>query len=75
MPLVAVAEIIGAILFITPRYRALGALIMLPVSVGIVLHHLVLAPEMPGLAIGIVVFAINLWIIADNWRKYRPIWM
>ncbi len=74
MPLVAVAEIIGGILFMIPKWRALGALIMLPVTTGILLHHLVLEPEMPGLAIGVIVFAINLWILFDNWSKYRPIW-
>jgi len=72
MPLIAVAEIIGGILFIAPKYRALGALIMLPISVGILLHHVVVEPA--GLIIGIVVFVINAWIIFDNWGKYRPIW-
>ena len=72
LPLVAVAEIIGGILFMVPKLRALGALIMLPVTVGILLHHSVIEPQ--GLIIGIVVFAINVWIIADNWGKYKPIW-
>lgn len=74
MPLVAVAEIIGGLLFIIPKLRALGALIMLPISTGILLHHLVLDTAMPGMAISIIIFAINLWILFDNWSKYRPIW-
>lgn len=74
MPLVAVAEIVGGILFMIPKLRALGALIMLPITTGILLHHLVLDPAMPGMAIGIIIFAINLWILFDNWSKYRPIW-
>lgn len=30
MPLIAVAEIIGGVLFIIPKYRALGAIIIFP---------------------------------------------
>ena len=35
IPLIAVAEIVGGILFITNKYRALGALIIFPVMIGI----------------------------------------
>jgi len=74
MPLVAVAEIIGSLLFMIPKWRALGALVMLSITTGMLLHHLVLDTAMPGLAIGIIIFAINLWMIFDNWSKYHPIW-
>ncbi|WP_343487800.1 DoxX family membrane protein [Allomuricauda sp. d1] len=70
-PLVAVAEIVGGILLMIPKYRALGALVMLPVSTGILLHHVAIEPA--GLIIGIVVFAINLWALLDNWGKYKPL--
>ncbi|MCB0469400.1 MAG: DoxX family membrane protein, partial [Flavobacteriaceae bacterium] len=36
MPLVAVVEIVGGILFMIPKYRAFGALVILPVMVGII---------------------------------------
>ncbi|GGG52396.1 hypothetical protein GCM10011414_22450 [Croceivirga lutea] len=72
MPLVGVAEIVSGVLFIVPKFRALGALIALPVTVGIILHHLVLEPA--GLVVGVILFAVNIWIIAANWSKYRPIW-
>lgn len=72
MPLVAVIEILGGLLFIFPRSRALGAIIILPVMVGIVLHNMVLMPSGPGLAIAGVMLLINLWMIADNWKKYQP---
>lgn len=70
MPLVAVAEILGGLLFIFPRTRALGAIVIFPVMVGIVLHHAVLDPA--TLAIPMVLFLINLWMIGDNWKKYQP---
>lgn len=70
MPLIAVAEIIGGILVIIPKYRALGAIIIFPVVIGIVLTHIVNIPS--GLPIALVLLAINLWIIIDNRAKYQP---
>jgi len=70
MPLVAVAELLGGLLFIFPKIRALGAIIILPIMVGIILHNAVFMPE--GLAIAGPLLLINLWIIADNWGKYKP---
>jgi uncharacterized membrane protein YphA (DoxX/SURF4 family) len=70
MPLIAVAEIVGGALFITNKYRALGAIIILPVMVGVVLTHLLLAPS--GLPIALALFAINIWVIIENREKYLP---
>ena len=70
IPLVGVAEIIGGILVIPSRTRALGAIIIFPVMAGIFLHHLVLDPS--GIYIAIVLLIINLWIIFDNRKKYKP---
>lgn len=70
MPLIAIAEIVGGILIIIPKYRALGAIIIFPVMTGIILTHIVNAPS--GLPIAIVLLAINLWIIIENRQKYLP---
>lgn len=70
MPLVGVTEVLGGILFIFPKTRALGAVVILPIMVGIILHNAVFMPE--GLAIAGPLFLINLWMIADNWSKYKP---
>ena len=70
MPLIAIAEIVGGIFFITNKYRALGAIIIFPVMIGIVLTHLINAPS--GLPIALVLFAINIWIIIENRSKYLP---
>lgn len=71
MPLVAVVEIIGGILFIIPKTRALGAIVIFPVIIGILLTHIVNAPS--GLPIAIVLFLIDLWVLYENRRKYYPI--
>lgn len=71
LPLVAVVEIIGGILIAVPKLRALGAIVILPVMVGIFLEHLTHAPE--TIIIPIILFAINLWAILDNKEKYLPL--
>lgn len=68
MPLVATIEIIGGLLFIFPKTRALGAITILPVMVGIILQHLYYAPE--GLPIAGILLLINLYIIYENRSKY-----
>lgn len=68
LPLVAIAEITGGMLFIATRFRALGAIILFPVMLGILLIHLTVAPS--GLPLAVVIFLIILWGIYDNWDKY-----
>lgn len=70
MPLVAVVEIVGGALFMIPKFRALGAIVIFPIMVGIVLTHIFNAQS--GLPIAIVLFAINVWVIIENRAKYLP---
>lgn len=71
MPLVAVAELVGGILIMIPKLRALGALIVFPVMVGVLLVHVTVAPE--GLPIALVIWAILGWILIDNRKKYKQL--
>lgn len=68
MPLVAVVELAGGILFAIPKTRALGAIVLFPVMTGILLVHIYSAPE--GLPMAIILMAINLWIIFENRERY-----
>ena len=70
MPLIAVIEILGGLLFIFPKTRALGAIVILPIMVGIIIHNAVYMPS--GLSIAGVFLIINIWMIQDNWEKYKP---
>lgn len=70
MPLVAIVEIVGGALFMIPKFRALGAIVILPIMVGIVLTHIFNAPS--GLPIAIVLLVINVWVIIENRAKYLP---
>lgn len=71
IPLVGLAEIIGGLLLIFPKTRALGALVVFPVMVGVLLTHIFVAPE--GLPMALALWAILLWILFDNRRKYMPL--
>jgi uncharacterized membrane protein YphA (DoxX/SURF4 family) len=70
MPLIAVAEITGGILFMINKFRALGALIIFPVMVGIILTHIFIEPS--GLPLALVFLAIEIWVIIENREKYLP---
>jgi uncharacterized membrane protein YphA (DoxX/SURF4 family) len=71
MPLLGLAEIIGGLLIIFPQKRALGAVILFPIVVGIVLTHIFV--DMSGLPMAIVVAAILGWIIYENREAYEPL--
>lgn len=71
LPLVAIVEIIAGILIAIPKTRALGAIVILPVMVGIFVHHLV--HDLSGIGLSVILLGINGWAIAANWNKYLPI--
>ncbi len=71
MPLVGFAEVIGGLFIIIPRTRALGALIVFPVMVGIFLTNIV--QDKSGLPIAIVFGIILIWIMYENREKYMPL--
>ena len=68
MPLIGIAEIVGGILIIFPKTRAVGALVLFPILIGILLTHFTVAPE--GLPIPLVMTAIFIWVLIDNREKY-----
>jgi putative oxidoreductase len=69
MPLIAIAEIVGGLLVAIPKTRALGAIVILPVMVGILLHNLTFFDQ-SGIVIASVFAIINLWAIVDSKKKY-----
>lgn len=70
MPLVGTVEIIGGLLLIPGRTRALGAVVILPVLTGILLANINTSPS--ALPIVFVLIAIIFWQIIDNREKYLP---
>ncbi|WP_316829254.1 DoxX family protein [Pedobacter aquatilis] len=73
MPLVGAVEFVGGLLFVIPKTRALGAIVILPVMVGIILHNTFKFPTSTGITISLILFLINLWVIIDNREKYKAL--
>ncbi len=70
LPLVGSMEIIGGVLLIVRRTTALGAIVLLPIVVGIFLSNLSISPQ--ALPVAIVIMVVIAWVIAENWKKYLP---
>lgn len=71
LPLIGVAEIVGGLLIIIPKTRALGALVIFPVMVGITLTNIV--QDSSGLPLVAVLWVILIWIMVENRKKYLPL--
>jgi uncharacterized membrane protein YphA (DoxX/SURF4 family) len=71
LPLVGAVEVLGGLLIIIPKTRALGALMIFPIMVGIVLTNIV--QDSSGLPIAGVFSAILIWIMYENKEKYAPL--
>ncbi len=68
LPLVGFAETLGGLLILLPKTRALGALVVFPVMVGVLITRIFVAPG--GLPIAIIIWVILVWIIFKNRDKY-----
>lgn len=71
MPLVGAVEILGGLLIFIPKTRALGALTILPIMVGIALTNIV--QDTSGWPIAAVFSAILIWIMYENKEKYASL--
>lgn len=68
MPLIGFAEVTGGLLILFYKTRALGALVVFPVMVGVLLTHIFVAPS--GLPVAVIIWLILLWIIWEYRRNY-----
>jgi putative oxidoreductase len=64
-------EILGGILFMINKFRALGAIIIFPIMIGILITHIFFV-DYNTLPIAIALMFINLWVIWENREKYLP---
>ena len=71
IPLLAVVEILGGLLFIFKRTRAFAAIMLFPIMVGIILTHILY--EQASLPLVFVLLAIQIWVVYDNREKYLQI--
>jgi hypothetical protein len=70
-PLIKGTEVIVGALLLTNRFVPLALVLLAPVIVNIVLFHAFLAPE--GIAMAIVLVALQLFLAWTHRRAYRPL--
>jgi uncharacterized membrane protein YphA (DoxX/SURF4 family) len=68
LPLVGFIEVLGGILFIFKQVRALGAIVIFPILVGIFLFNI--THPSSAIIIVVILWAIELWVLFENKRKY-----
>ena len=63
-PLIGGVEVIAGAMLLTKKYNALGAILMMPVTVNIALLHCTLDPA--GCIMGCVLLGLNIWFLYQN---------
>lgn len=64
--LVAVLQIVGGLLLTLPRYALVGALLLLPVVVNIVLVDVFYGVDLGGTVAAVVLLALLLWVVVPH---------
>lgn len=71
LPLIAITEIIAGLLLLTNKWIGLALVLVAPISVNIVLFHLVLDPA--NIAAAALVAILNVILIIANWKKFKAL--
>ena len=66
-----IIQILVGLMFITRRYVALGAVILMPISFNIVIFHLFL--DLKTIIPGLIIFALNIFILYTEHDKYKSL--
>lgn len=64
-------ETLAGVLLLVRRTRVLGALVLFPIALNIIVFHLFLAPE--AIVFGLAMFLLNGVVLWDNRRVLLPI--
>jgi putative oxidoreductase len=70
LPLIAITEIVAGVLLLTKRYTAVGAVLMMPITVNIFLFHMFL--DTAGMGMGVVLLLINIAILVSEKKRLYP---
>jgi len=71
-PIMSVIWIISGLLFIINKWSALGAVLIFPFSINLILFHIFL--DMASWYIAFVVLILNLYLIYIHWNSYKSMW-
>ncbi|MBS3156863.1 hypothetical protein J4442_01675 [Candidatus Woesearchaeota archaeon] len=69
--IMGIIQILVGLMFITRRYVALGAIILMPISFNIVIFHLFL--DLKTIIPGLIIFALNVFILYTEHDKYKSL--
>ena len=70
-PAIAIVEILVGVACLTNRFVPLALILMAPISVNILLYHMML--DFVGLPLGAALFAFNLILLFANKKSYETI--
>jgi putative oxidoreductase len=70
-PIVGVFEVFIGILLLIKKWIPFALVLLAPISINILLFHVFL--DIPGVAIALLVVALNAVLIYKHWRLYRPL--
>jgi len=68
---IGIVEILVGLMFVSRRYVALGAIILAPITVNIIMFHIFL--DLKTILPGLVLFALNILVAYTEWDKYKMI--
>jgi putative oxidoreductase len=68
-PLIGLVELVAGVLLLTKRFTALGAVLMMPITVNIFFLHAFLDPAQVGMSIVLLVINISL-LVSEKKRLY-----
>ena len=69
--IMGIIQILVGLMFITRRYVALGAIILMPINFNIVIFHLFL--DLKTIIPGLIIFALNIFILYTEHDKYKSL--
>jgi len=71
LPLAKSVELIAGLTIISGKFMKIGAVILIPITLNILLINVILMPEAKGIAIATALFVGNLFLIYAKWDSYK----
>jgi len=69
-PLMGIIWILAGLLFIFNRCSSFAAVLIFPISVNLLLFHLIL--DISGWIFALIIFILNLHLLYVHWNTYKP---
>ena len=70
-PVIGIIEVLVGVLLLANKYVALALVLLAPISVNILLYHLVL--DLPNIPVGAAVFVLNAILMVSRKKEYESL--